>query len=310
MARREFILVVIDPVSEIQPALERGIYLAKSLGMHLNLFICDHSANLVAERFLDSKALKAAKELVIKEHLDRLEGLAARVADEGVPFTVQAAWDRPLHEGVIRQALHVDARYVLKDTHYHSIISRAIFTNTDWHLIRTCPAPLWLVKPETTFDRPAIMAAVDPLHEHDKPADFDARILSEACALADSLEGVIETVHAFNPYLEPDDPQIMEARHAEALRALTQQFQLSEDRVHLVAGVAGDVLPQIAREHAVDLVVMGSLTRSRLENAMVGSTAEKVLDHLSCDVLVIKPKGYLSPVNLKQRPRGYYYEER
>jgi universal stress protein E len=91
---------------------------------------------------------------------------------------------------------------------------------------------------------------------------------------------------------------------------LTQQFQLSDDRSHLVAGVAGDVLPQIARERAVNLVVMGSLTRSRLENAVVGSTAEKVLDQLSCDVLVIKPKGYFSPVNLKQRPRGYYYEER
>jgi universal stress protein E len=310
MVRRESILAVVDPVSDTQPALDRAIYLARNLGMHLDLFICDYNANLVAEKFFDKKALKRAKEETVKAHLSMLDELAGKVEDAGIPHTVQAAWDRPLHEGVIRQALHADARYVLKDTHFHSAISRAVFTNTDWHLIRTCPAPLWLVKPETDFDHPSIMAAVDPLHEKDQPAEFDARILSEACALADALEGITLAVHVFNPYLEPDDPQLMETRHAEALQASTRPFQVSDDRIHLVAGVASDVLPHLAREHDASLVVMGSLARSRLENAMVGSTAEKVLDQLSCDVLVIKPKGYLSPVNLKQRPRGYHYQER
>jgi len=310
MSRREIILVVIDPGADTHPALDRAIYLAKCLGMHLDLFVCDYDASLVAGKFLDKPGLKSAKEQTVREHLKFLDDLTGRVADEGVPFTVQAAWDRPLHEGIIRQALHVDARYVLKDTHYHSVISRAIFTNTDWHLIRTCPAPLWLVKPDTDFDHPSIMAAVDPLHEHDKPATLDARILSEACALADSLEGIAQVFHGFNPYLEPDDPDRIETRHAEALRALTEQFQLVDERIHLVAGVTSDVFPQFVHEHTASLVVMGSLARSRLENAMVGSTAEKVLDKLPCDVLVIKPKGFISPVNLKKRPHGYHYQER
>lgn len=310
MARSEPILVVIDPGAETQPALDRSIYLAKHLGMHLNLFICDYDVGLVAEKLLDREGLKAARQQTVEAHLTFLEGLAEKVADEGIAFNVQASWDRPLHEGIIRQALHSDARYVLKDTHYHSAISRALFSNTDWHLLRSCPAPLWLVKPDTSFVSPSIMAAVDPLHEHEKPASLDARILSEACELADSLEGIARVFHAFNPYLEPDDPRRIETRHADALRALTEQFAISDERVHLVAGVTADVFPQIIREHAISLVVMGSLARSRMEDVMIGSTAEKVLDYLSCDVLAIKPKGFISPVNLKKRPGGYYYAER
>jgi len=310
MSRREIILAVIDPEADTHPALDRAVYLARHLGMHLNLFICDYNANLVAEKLLDKNGLQSAKEHTVRNHLKFLDTLTGQVAEGGVPFSVQAAWDRPLHEGIIRQALHVDARYVLKDTHYHSVISRALFTNTDWHLIRSCPAPLWLVKPDTHFDHPSIMAAVDPLHEHDKPATLDARILSEACELADSLEGTAEVFHTFNPYLEPDDPNVLESRHAEAMKSLTEQFQLSDERIHLVSGTTSDVFSELIRERTSSLVVMGSLTRSRLENAIVGSTAEKVLDKLPCDVLVIKPKGFISPVNLKQRPRGYHFEER
>jgi universal stress protein E len=38
-----------------------------------------------------------------------------------------------------------------------------------------------------------------------------------------------------------------------------------------------------------DLLVMGAVSRSRLQELFVGSTAERVLDHLGCDVLVVKP---------------------
>lgn len=310
MARTESILVVIDPGAETHPALDRAIYLAKRLDMKVDLFICDYDAGLVADKLLDKERLKAAKERTVKSHLTFLDDLAEKVADAGIPFQVQAAWDRPLYEGIIRQALHSDARYVLKDAHYHSVISRALFSNTDWHLIRSCPAPLWFVRPDVDFIRPSIMAAVDPLHDHDKPAALDARILSEACELADSLEGVAQVFHVFNPYLEPDDPQRIETHHANALKTLTDKFEISDERIHLVAGATSDIFPRVVREHATSLVVMGSLARSRLENAIIGSTAEKVLDHLSCDVLVIKPKGFISPVNLKRRSRGYYYAER
>ena len=34
---------------------------------------------------------------------------------------------------------------------------------------------------------------------------------------------------------------------------------------------------------------MGAVSRSRMDRILIGNTAEKVLDKLECDVLVIKP---------------------
>jgi universal stress protein E len=38
-----------------------------------------------------------------------------------------------------------------------------------------------------------------------------------------------------------------------------------------------------------DLVVMGAVSRSGLKRVFIGNTAERVLNDLPCDVLVVKP---------------------
>jgi len=48
-------------------------------------------------------------------------------------------------------------------------------------------------------------------------------------------------------------------------------------------------LPDLAVELKASCVVMGAVSRSRFDRILIGNTAEKVLDRLECDVLVIKP---------------------
>ena len=50
---------------------------------------------------------------------------------------------------------------------------------------------------------------------------------------------------------------------------------------------------------------MGAVSRGRLERAIIGSTAEKVLDHLPCDVLIIKPADFSSSITLQSAPGSY-----
>lgn len=322
----ERILVVIDPTADVRPAMQRAMYLAEHLEMAVDLFICHYDPHLAGQRFFDSADLKQARKRVTDEKLAFLRHLAESHRDYDVPIGIQVAWDTPLHEGIIREALRTNARYVLKDTHYHSAVSRAMFTNTDWHLIRDCPAPLWLVKQGQGFTKPCIMAAVDPMHEHDKPASLDRRILSEAFDLEGKLDGSVHAVHACNvfpaiaassgaafgptPIATHDIAATLEKAHAEAFGRLTDEFAVPEERTHLIPGIVTDLLPYMAREVAANLVVMGAVARSRLEHAFVGSTAENVLDHLPCDVLIIKPEGFVSAVTFKAPPRGASHTDR
>jgi universal stress protein E len=50
---------------------------------------------------------------------------------------------------------------------------------------------------------------------------------------------------------------------------------------------------------------MGAVSRSGLKRVFIGNTAERVLDELPCDVLVVKPPSFKSAVS--QRSRGIRY---
>ena len=81
-------------------------------------------------------------------------------------------------------------------------------------------------------------------------------------------------------------------RLAEAARELAAAHGLGEKDVRVVQGAAAELLPKIAAEGKADLLVMGAVSRSRLREIFIGSTAERVLDHVPCDVLVVKPADF------------------
>jgi universal stress protein E len=64
---------------------------------------------------------------------------------------------------------------------------------------------------------------------------------------------------------------------------------LPKERVHFRVGVAARDIVAAARELDAGVVLMGAVSRSRLERWFVGSTAESVLDRLPCNVWVEKP---------------------
>jgi nucleotide-binding universal stress UspA family protein len=61
-------------------------------------------------------------------------------------------------------------------------------------------------------------------------------------------------------------------------------------------GEAGDVIPGLAQVKQVDLIVMGTVSRSGLPGFLIGNSAEKVLPLVDCSLLTVKPEGFVSPV--------------
>jgi hypothetical protein len=50
---------------------------------------------------------------------------------------------------------------------------------------------------------------------------------------------------------------------------------------------------------------MGAMSRLGLKRLLIGNTAEGVLDHLTCDVLVIKPVGLIKRLPRTRRRVRY-----
>jgi universal stress protein E len=78
--------------------------------------------------------------------------------------------------------------------------------------------------------------------------------------------------------------------------ALVERYRLPPRRRHLRAGHAAAEIIAVADRIEAGIVVMGAVSRSGLKRLFVGSTAERMIDHLNCDVLVLKPAGFRSPV--------------
>ena len=96
-----------------------------------------------------------------------------------------------------------------------------------------------------------------------------------------------------------------ESDHADAFATLMTKSDVATDHQHLLPGDPSTVLPALAEELDAALVVMGAVARSRLQQAIIGSTAERVLDQLPCDVLIVKPPAFDSPVTYKAQASGF-----
>ena len=312
------ILVVVDPTaSNTQVCVERAAWLAISLDLDLELLICHYEQILTGARSDHTAYLERSREFAIGELREKLEDIARPLREQGLGVIVSAIWDRPLGGGIIGHVLRTNPKIVIKDTHYHSKISRAIFTNTDWYLVRTCPVPLWLTKPHAWPPASRIVASVDPTHEHDIDASLDTTILNEATMLAENLSGELHAFHAYLPIgtlhytsinagISPIDnlDQKIEQDHQKRLDELLDGYPVLTDQIHMMAGDPAKLLPELATDLDAGLVVMGAIARNPLQRVFVGSTTERVLDKIPCDLLIVKPDWYYTSV--MSSPPAYY----
>ncbi|RLA32911.1 MAG: hypothetical protein DRR11_06945 [Gammaproteobacteria bacterium] len=304
MSEKGRILAVIEPDNHPYGVVSRAVWLAKLTDCTLELLLCDPDIGALQHGFFVSNEARDIGEKIRAAQKEMIDELATEARDHGIEVTTDVLEERPIADGVLQRAMDMNPRYVVKGTEYHSVAERSIFVDTDWQLIRTCPFPLWLVKPHEMRDKPVIMAAVDPVHSHDKPAALDQIIIDSAKAIADPSDGEIHLLHVyqriagvgreatktFKPIKLPIDElsQKIQTEHREKLDALAKANDIDAEHTHQLPGSARELLPTFSRSYKTDLVVLGSLARWGLKRMVLGSTAEKVLDHLPCDILIVR----------------------
>lgn len=300
------ILTIVDPTAKRHPAVEKSALLAQQLGARLELYVCDTKAS--REVRLAAQAGKGADRPFLVNMKAFLEELAGPIRKRGIDVTTEVECADPLHAALIDRARRTTADLIVKDTHHHSFAQRTFLTNTDWELIRACPVPLLLTKPQPWAGAPKLCAAVDPGHANDKPAVLDECIVDYAARLAKALGGELHLLHVYLPAAvvaaaaagSPPVAMTVSAREmaqeAEQRKALLRDliaaYRVAPDNVHLEVGGPAAVLPRAAGELKADIVAMGAISRSGLKRVFIGSTAEDVLEHLPCDALIVKPPDF------------------
>jgi universal stress protein E len=245
-------------------------------------------------------------------HRAKLEKVADKLRADGVKVTTAVDWDFPAFESVLRRATRIKADLIVAERHATRHVAPWLLRFNDWELLRRSRVPVLLVKSGQLYEQPVILAAVDPAHSFAKPARLDLAILAAGRLLGTALQGQLHVVHAFVPSTIdvdkldlnlPDLAGFIETESAkQAKTALDRELKSSNIALaqrHLVARHPVDAIPELARKLGAGIVVMGAISRTGIKRLLIGNTAERILDALPCDVLVLKPANFSSRV-----PRG------
>jgi universal stress protein E len=304
------------PTNELRKVAE----LAKASGASVELFHAVDEPDPFRS-YPETATLEAVtkqRAAIVAKSEARLERFARHSSLGGIKVTCTAVWDHPSYDAIVRRAHTSRADLVVAATHGHRLGGRLLLRNTDWELIRHCPVPLLLVKSRRPYERPVVLAAVDPFHAHAKPADLDRRLLHAASQFAQLLHGSVHVFHAYMPlvtvatvpltaassvFLPPEAEEAHGQRVARAIDDLAESVGIPRSRRHINMGEVSEELGAVTRRTHTNLVVMGAVSRSGLRRLFIGNTAERVLNKLTCDVLVVKVRGRMGDVARPRSPR-------
>ena len=267
------ILVVIEPEHSESLALKRAKLISGVTQAHLHLLICDKK----------------------HDHSSLLSVLKAALLEDGYSVTTEQAWNESLHETIVDVQQAEGCGLVIKQHFPDSALKKALLTPADWKLLRSCPTPVLLVKTAKPWTGGVILAAVDVGNIDGEHRTLHASIIDHGYDIASLAKAHLHVISAHpSPMLSAADPTLqlsetIEARYREQCKAFQAEFDIDDDHLHIAEGPADVLIPHMAHKLGASVTVIGTVARTGLSGALIGNTAEVVLDALESDVLVLKP---------------------
>lgn len=267
------ILVVLDPEHAHSRALTRAKLIAGVTGARLHLLMCDKK----------------------QDHEALLSLLVSQLHDDGYnDVSYEQAWHDTLHESIVDVQQKEGCELVIKEHRPDNPLRKALLTPSDWKLLRQCPCAVLMVKSERPWTGGVILAAVDVGNHDEAHRLLHASIIDHGYAIASLAKGELHVISAHpSPMLSAADPvyqntETIEQRYREACRAFQAEFGISEERLHIAEGPADVLIPYTEKQYDAVVTVIGTVARTGISGALIGNTAEVVLDSLVGDVLVLK----------------------
>lgn len=232
--------------------------------------------------------------------MDELRDLSLRVAADGAKVEVLVVEEYPWL-ALVQRALAGQADMIIAGKRSGLDDNRRRVGSTAVKLLRKCPVPVWLVKPDHDLQHRHILATTD----------FSAvseRVISAAAWIASRSKGELHVLHAWNlsplemraalSLPEEEYAALIEASRARAQAALEHEVAALDvdPTLHLERGPAHVEILKEAEEEHPDLIVMGTLSRGGRQGFHVGTIAERVIEQTDESILSFKPRDFVCPV--------------
>ncbi|UVM48456.1 universal stress protein [Pseudomonas sp. B21-015] len=294
MSQYQRLLLIINPALRHSPAIQHAAALAKASGARLHIAALIKSLDILS--LLEEGVRETARENYLQDHRDWLTYQAKNIRGRGIEVTTEVAWADDLQQDILDHVTEMQPDLLIKEVQHESALKRAFFTPLDWHLLRHCPVPVYLVGGSGHTLPHKIVAAVDASGT-DSDRELNDRIIQQANGLALQCNAELHLLYAcdITDYLGDmggggltlsDLTKQLRKELEKSFLALAGRYGVASDRRHFILGNPVSALSEFANEHQVDVIVMGRVQSHGL-NKLVGSTTEHILYQVPCSVLAV-----------------------
>ena len=315
MKRFKNILLVYNGRESEQSTLARAIDLATRNQARLTVIQVISQIPRDYRMLITSLFFDEIMENAVREHTLLLEKHIALFPETGM-IQLKVVAGREFIE-IIKEVLRNNHDLVIKTVRGMGGTIDMLFDSTAMHLLRKCPCPVWLKKPGQGERFLRIMAAVDVVPLDVEENNLNNIIMELATSQAQLEKSELHIVHVWKKpdthflaggleYFSGDIDKLSNETknmHIRLMDDLLEQYDLQhlQHYEHVMQGLADEIISEFAEQRQIDLIVMGTVSRTGIPGFCIGDTAEKILHRIDCSVLAVKPDGYISPVQLDEQ---------
>lgn len=302
------ILAVIEPNEQSQSSLARSIEIANKTGASITAFLTIYDFSYEMTTLLSVDERENMRQAVVDERTDWLSDIIEPLlTDSNLSIDVKVVWHNRPFESVIYEVIDNNYDLIVKGTQQHDTLKSVIFTPTDWHLMRKAPVPVLLVKEHAWPQNGQLIAAINAATDDQEHQSLNELVTLYGLKFAEMLSGNLNLVNAYPgspvniaieiPEFDPDSyNESIKAHHQSSLSEHAGRYGIGDNACYIEKGLPEDILPEVAKRIDAELVIIGTVGRLGISAALIGNTAEHVIDSLDCDVLTVKPVGFECPL--------------
>ena len=293
MSQYQQLLLIIHLALRHSPAIDHAAALAKASGARLHIATLIPALKLLS--LLEEGDREKARARYLQDHRDWLEDQSKLLRGRAIEVTTEVAWADDMEQDILDHVKELQPDLLIKEIQQESALKRAFFTPLDWHLLRHCPIPVYLVGGGHALPR-KVVAAVDVSDTEPANSELNERIIQQATNLALQCDAELHLLYACDlsgVYLADmgglalsDITKELRTTEEQSFIKLAGLYGVPSDRRHFVLGHPVSALSDFANEQQVDVIVMGRVQYHGLEK-LLGSTTEHILYQVPCSVLAV-----------------------
>lgn len=294
MSQYQRLLLIINPALRLSPAINHAAALAKASGASLHIVAFAKPLEILS--LLEEGVQEKARESYLQDHRDWLTNQATNLHALGLKVTTEVTWANDMKQDILDHVTEMQPDLLIKEVQHESALKRAFFTPLDWHLLRQCPIPVFLVGGGGHALPRKVVAAVDASGTEPANSELNERIIQQATNLALQCDAELHLLYACDlsgVYLADmgglalsDITKELRTTEEQSFIKLAGLYGVPFDRRHFVLGHPVSALSDFANEQQVDVIVMGRVQYHGLEK-LLGSTTEHILYQVPCSVLAV-----------------------